>query len=136
MAAQVQVWQGQFPPPDAIERYERVQPGAFNRIIAMAEFAQATQAADTKRAHDNVAGDTRRAQWLGFAVAVLAIVAASGCAIAGAYTGRLQIFWVAGALLSMPVMAVANTLVQSARTPSAKDILKAAQTAATTVPKS
>ena len=136
MAAQVQVWQGQFPPPDAIERYEKVQPGAFNRIIAMAELAQATQATDTKRAHDNLAGDTRRGQWLGFAVAVLAIAAASVCAVVGALTSHSQLFWVAVAFLSLPVMAVANTLVQSARTPSAKNILKAAQAIPTTAPKS
>ena len=34
---EVQVWQGQFPPPDAVEKYEAVLPGAFDRIVAMAE---------------------------------------------------------------------------------------------------
>jgi uncharacterized membrane protein len=50
VAAQVQLWQGQFPPPDALERYEKLLPGAFNRMMVMAETAQTNQAADIKRA--------------------------------------------------------------------------------------
>ena len=33
----VQLWQGQYPPPEAIEHYEKVLPGSFDRMIAMAE---------------------------------------------------------------------------------------------------
>ncbi len=60
--AQLHVWEGQFPPPEAIERYERILPGAFDRIIAMAEASQQAQSADTKRAHDYAQADTRRGQ--------------------------------------------------------------------------
>src|ERR1700722_7370195 len=31
-----QSWQGPYPPPHAIERYERALPGFFDRIVSMA----------------------------------------------------------------------------------------------------
>jgi len=77
--AQLHVWEGQFPPPEAIERYERVLPGAFDRIIAMAEASQRAQSADTKRAHHYAQADTRRGQWLGAATTWTAMGAALGC---------------------------------------------------------
>src|SRR5947208_2283302 len=39
----VQIWQGQYPPPESVEHYEKVLPGSFDRMIAMAERLQAAQ---------------------------------------------------------------------------------------------
>ncbi|HUC12454.1 MAG TPA: DUF2335 domain-containing protein, partial [Stellaceae bacterium] len=33
----VRLWQAPYPPPEAIERYEKVLPGSFDRMIKMAE---------------------------------------------------------------------------------------------------
>jgi uncharacterized membrane protein len=118
--AQLHVWEGQFPPPEAVERYEKIQPGAFDRIIAMAEAAQRAQSADTKRAHDYAQADTRRGQWLGAATTWLAIGAALGCVIIARNS------WVAVAFLSVPVMAVAKSLIESAKSPSTGQISDAA----------
>lgn len=106
----LQAWQGPYPPPDAIERYERVLPGAFDRILTMAERVQAAQIEDTKRAQDYLRDDVRRGHWLSTGVTCLAIVGAIVCAGQGWP-------WVAAALVSVPVMAVARALVEVARGP-------------------
>ena len=104
----LQIWQGQYPPPDAVEHYERVLPGSFDRMIGMAERLQAAQIDGTKRGQDYTRDDTRRGHWLGFAIAVLAMLGAFGCL-------ELKYPWVATVFLSVPVMAVAKALIESAR---------------------
>jgi uncharacterized membrane protein len=111
----IQIWQGQFPPPEAIERYERVQAGCFDRILGMAERLQMAQLEQTKRAHDYTQTDMRRGQWLGFSATVLSMISACACSVVGAEWGAPGAFWVAGALVSVPVMAVAKALVDSSR---------------------
>lgn len=105
---QTRLWQGQFPPPEAIERFEKVLPGAFDRLITMAEHLQAAQVEEDKRAHDYTRADARRGHWLGFTSTVLAIVASVGVTIAG-YP------WIGVALVSVPVMGVAKALIDSTR---------------------
>lgn len=129
-AAQILLWQGQFPPPDAVERYEKVHPGAFARILEMAEFAQRTQADDTKRAHNFAQADTRRAQYLGAATTTIALFCAVGCGVFGAMIDSTGLLLLAGSFVSVPVMAVGKVLVESARAPTAKEILKAGVSAA------
>ena len=38
---QVQTWQSPYPPPEHIKEYEKILPGTFDRILKMAEQAQA-----------------------------------------------------------------------------------------------
>jgi uncharacterized membrane protein len=101
----VQLWQGQYPPPEAIEHYEKVLPGSFDRMIAMAERLQAAQIDESRRAHDHTHADNRRGQWLGFSAAVSAML----CALAAL---ALNNPWVAAAFISVPVMGVAKVLVE------------------------
>ena len=122
---QVQVWQGQFPPPDAVERYEQVLPGAFDRIMTMAERQQEASIAGSAEARRYLREDSRRGHWLGWLVTVVALVCALVCAILGQP-------WVAGMLVAVPVMGVAKALVDSARTPSPPKL--SARTPATTKP--
>ena len=103
---QVQSWQGPFPPPDAIRSYEETLPGAFDRILKMAEEAQRAQRHSVFSAQELAAADTRRGQCLGAAITALAMVGAAVCAWIGQP-------WVAGGFLSVPVMAVAKALVDS-----------------------
>ena len=115
----VQLWQGQYPPPEAIEHYEKVLPGAFDRMIAMAERLQAAQIEESRRAHDYAHSDNRRGNWLGFSATVIAMICALG-ALAFNYPS------VAGAFISVPVLGVARALIESARRSSPIDLLAAA----------
>jgi len=103
-------WSGPYPPPDAVERHEAVLPGAFNRIIAMAEQLQSAQIAQSQKALEYSYLNGRRGHWLGFAITVLAFGGAFFCA-------WISSPWVAGAFLSIPVMAVAKALIDAAKAP-------------------
>lgn len=86
--SQVQLWQGQFPPPDAVKSYEAILPGSFDRMIKMAERLQEAQIEETKRAQDYTAVDARRGQWLGFTASALAVLGAVGLTLSAAVTGH------------------------------------------------
>jgi Predicted membrane protein (DUF2335) len=105
--AQLQAWQGQYPPPDAIERYEKVLPGSFDRMITMAEELQAAQIGESGRVVGYTNAASRRGHYLGAGTMVVAM----GCALAALYLGN---GWVAGAFLTLPVMGVAKSLGDSA----------------------
>lgn len=113
---QIQVWQGQFPPPEAIERYEQVMPGAFDRLMKMAELQQAASISANSEARTLLSSDTRRGHWLGFSVTCAAMACALVCAI-------VREPWVAGIFLSVPVLSVAKALIDSAKGSTATQTL-------------
>jgi len=109
VSVQSEIWQGQFPPPDAIERYEVVLPGSFDRLFRMTERrleAEIEAAGDLRGAQRF---NIRRGQLLGAGVTVLAMLGAVGCV-------ALHQPWVAGAFLAVPVMSVAKALIDSTKT--------------------
>lgn len=106
VSQQVQVWQGQFPPPEAIERYVAVQPDSFDRIIKMAERQQESAIDAAAKVQGYQHRDTKRGQYLGFAVTFAAVIGA-------AYCGMTDHVVVAVALVSIPVMTVARALIDS-----------------------
>ena len=106
-----QHWTGAYPPPEAVERYERVLQGSFNRMVTMAEQLQAQQISQAYFVLRNTQRDNRRGHWLGFLTTILAMVCALGCLF-------LDYPWVAFAFVSIPVMAVAKALVESAKAPT------------------
>lgn len=116
-----QHWAGAYPPPEAVERYERVLRGSFNRMVTMAEQLQAQQISQAYFVLRNTQRDNRRGHWLGFLTTILAMVCALGCLF-------LDYPWVALAFVSIPVMAAANALVESAKAPTTTE-LKAAKKA-------
>jgi len=105
IAAQVSFWQGQFPPPEAVRTYDEVHPGAWDRIIRMAEKQQDAVISASDKAMDYQQKDTRRGQILGAFVTLACIGGAIYCAIIGQP-------WVAGGLVAVPVMAVPIALIQ------------------------
>ena len=105
---QVTQWQGQFPPPEAVEVYERLHPGAFDRMLTMAEYAQASQVASVEAVNQNIKADAQRGSYLGAAVTVLAMAGAFACA----YIGQP---WVATAFIGVPVISVARSLIETSR---------------------
>jgi hypothetical protein len=90
-----------------------------NRMVSMAEQLQAAQIEEARRIHELTRLDSRRGQWLGWSTTVLAMGGAMGCLYFG-YP------WVAAPFLSVPVMAVAKALVESAKSQSPAEIIKAA----------
>ena len=104
---QVQLWQGQFPPPEAVEHYEKLLPGVFHRIVTMAEQQSSASIQGTAEARTLLRSDMARGQWLGWSVAVLAIVGAVLLGITNHPT-------VAAVLVAVPVMSVAIALVNGA----------------------
>lgn len=113
--AQVKLWQGQFPSPEAIEQYERASPGSFDRIITMAEKAQEAAIEAGREARRFQQKDVQRGHWLGAVVAILAITGAVICAY-------LNQPLVAGALVAVPVMSVAKALIDTVKLPAISKI--------------
>jgi uncharacterized membrane protein len=103
----IQVWAGQFPPPEIVERYEALEAGTFSRLISMAERAQFAQIAAAEEGRRFQRDDTRRGHYLGFTLATISVVAGVICAY-------LKQPVVAGLCLGVPVLAVARSLIDSA----------------------
>jgi hypothetical protein len=108
--ASMNLWQGQFPPPEAIERFEAVLPGSFDRIIKMTEDRLAAEIKSSQGGLAAQVADVRRGHYLGAVVTGGAMVAAVICAL-------IQQPVVAVAFLAVPVMSVANSLIETWRTP-------------------
>jgi uncharacterized membrane protein len=121
----VQIWNGEYPPPEASKVYESLAPGAFDRMMKMAERRLEAQIKETERAQDYTQKDTRRAHWMGAITHVIAVIGALVCVALGVEFKNSSVFWVAGALVGLPVMAVAKSFVDSVKQPSTKDILDA-----------
>ena len=79
----MQSWQGPYPPPEAIERYEKSLPGTFDRILSMAERMEAAQIAQSADALRSQANDVRRAHYLGAGLGAFAIAGAIVMGFAG-----------------------------------------------------
>jgi uncharacterized membrane protein len=114
------VWQSPYPPPDAAERFEKLCPGAFNRMLTMAEKAQDASIEANKEARDNLKADTRRGHWLGWLATMGAIGGAAFCASIGQP-------WVAAALVGVPVLSVAKALVDATKAKSTPIVAQQAQ---------
>ena len=104
---QVQQWQYPYPPPEDIKEYEAVLPGAFDRMMKMAE-----QAIDSERIEKE---SLRVNSMTGTLFGGLITIAAMACSLVCVFRGA---FWVAGAFLSVPVMSVAKAFIESTRSPS------------------
>jgi uncharacterized membrane protein len=117
LAAAQQTWTGPYPPPEAAERFEKLLPGSFNRILTMAEQTQAAQIRINEKAQGYLRDDTRRGHWLGWTSTVLAMIGAAVCAL-------VHEPWVAGLFLSVPVLAVGQALVETTKAPKPTEALK------------
>lgn len=106
---QMQHWQGPYPPPEAVERYEKILPGTFDRMIKMAEQLQSAQIEEAKEIRKMTHADQKRGNYLGFLTAVGAMVGGLVCL-------KLDSPWLGAVFLSVPVMGVAKALVESSLT--------------------
>jgi hypothetical protein len=85
-----------------------VLPGAFDRILTMAEKQQDAGIAEAMRATAYRRGDIRRAHYLGAAVAGGAMI----CSLIALHMGSPI---VAGAFLTVPVFSVARAIFETVR---------------------
>ena len=74
----VSAYKGPLPPPEILQKYNDIEPGLADRIVKMAE----AQALHRQGLESGVilerARSERQGQWLGFAVAMVAIVGSFG----------------------------------------------------------
>jgi hypothetical protein len=110
--AQMQMWQGPYPPPDAVERYEKLLPGSFHRILTMAENMQAAQIKQSGDAQTYTQRDSRRATWLGWSIGAMAVAGAITCAY-------LQYPILAAAFLALPLLGLGKVIIESTKQQSA-----------------
>lgn len=82
-ANQVEVssFEGPLPHPQIIYGYEKVVSGSADRIIKMAENNQAHRITWEKNALNASISSTKRSQWMGFGLSLVAICAATFLAI-------------------------------------------------------
>lgn len=116
-----QAFQGPIPPPDTLQRYDLIIPGAAERILAMAESETAHRHLQEDQAMQaNISAQQKQldiaelqtksvfrsdtvGQFLGFAVSLLSI----GGAVYLALNGQP---WVASALVGLPLAGVIRAL--------------------------
>lgn len=65
---------GPLPPPDALDHYERILPGAAERILRMAEIEGEERRANVAKLVSTETKVEKRGQLMAFAVAVLGLV--------------------------------------------------------------
>lgn len=102
-----QQWSGPMPPPAMLEEFDRVVPGAAERILALTERETGHRIEWEKKALDANVGESRRGQWLGAGISALAVTGAVWTALAGVH------YAVPIALVGVPVMAIARAIVDS-----------------------
>lgn len=96
-------YSGPLPPPSAMAEYERVLPGAAERILVMAEKAAAHHQAIDVQAQKLIGQDVLRGQLLGFSIAAAGLLvsgyaiykgypAVAGAIVAAIMTGGVGVF--------------------------------------------
>ena len=102
-------WQGPIPPPALIQQYDQVIENGAERIMRMAEQAQA---AEIEMGRAWVA-ENRRGQWLGACVSMIALILAAALGAFGLYSAApLGFYILPAALVSVPVFAVVRAIVR------------------------
>jgi len=86
------LYSGPLPPPSLLAKFEEIQPGLVERIVAMAEKqAQHRQSLEIKKTEAIIAdqragrGEARLGQILGFLIGIVAIIAGAYAATVGAH---------------------------------------------------
>lgn len=80
----VRKFSGPIPPPETVEAYDRIYPGAAQIIIGMSQKEQDSRLAITERtANENIAY-AKRGQWMAFSLAIFAMLTG----LAAAYMGH------------------------------------------------
>lgn len=76
MVMRSEMYSGPIPPPEALARYEEVQPGAADRILTMAEKQQEHRMALETKAIGGQVDQSKRGQLFGFILVFVCIAVA------------------------------------------------------------
>jgi uncharacterized membrane protein len=72
-----QKFSGPLPPPELLEGYERILPGAADRILKMAELAQEEDNRQVVLGNDHSRKANTRGQWLSFSILMTSLCIAA-----------------------------------------------------------
>jgi hypothetical protein len=92
MVIRGEMYSGPIPPPEALARYEEIQPGAADRIIKMAEKQQEHRMSLETKAIGGQIDQSKRGQIFGFIAILLCIGVAVFFAVAFDMTTFAEIF--------------------------------------------
>jgi uncharacterized membrane protein len=104
-------WSGALPRPEDFAKYNAIVPDAAERILAMAEKEQEHRIVLENQIVPSNASAGKRGQWLGAAIASLALILAAVTALVGAP------WMVSVALVGVPILSVARSLVTAFKAP-------------------
>ncbi len=76
MAMEQKSFQGPIPPPEDLQGYEEVLPGASNRIVTMAEENSKHRRSMEKTIIEGNISLSKRGQWMGFFLAIFFVLIA------------------------------------------------------------
>lgn len=79
----VTAWQGPVPPPAAAEAYERIHPGAFDRMLTMAEEESKYRRGRETAELSEHAASVRTGMRFAFVLTLSAFICATVCACVG-----------------------------------------------------
>lgn len=79
-AMQMTAWNGALPPPDMAKAYEELSPGAFSRLLSMAEEEAKSRRALTEKSQDAYVKSVHRGLSFAFILTMSAFVGAVACA--------------------------------------------------------
>lgn len=100
-------WSGPLPPPEALAKFNEVVPNGAERIMAMAEIEQRHRIDYETTGINASVTETRRGQWLGASISLIAIVGAIISII-------LEAHWaVSCALVGVPILGIIKAIVNS-----------------------
>lgn len=99
---------GPLPPPADFEHYERICPGAADRILKVMEGEQAHRQELTRKLAETEAMNAKRALPIGGAVALLAVCGATLVGLFGAWEAAV-------ALVGIPLAAIVRAFIAPSR---------------------
>ena len=102
-----QQWSGPLPPPAALEHFNAILPNGAERIVSMVEREQAHRLGLESALLKATAGDTKRGHWLGGAISLASIAAATWTAYIGAHPT------VSIALVGLPIAVLVQAIIRS-----------------------
>lgn len=104
--AQLQQWSGPLPAPADLEKFNQIIPNGADRIVAMAEKEQEHRIEYEKVGLSATISESRRGQYLGSVVSLIAVIGAIYAAHIGAHWS------VSIALVGVPVLGLVRAIIR------------------------
>ncbi|EKN6031118.1 DUF2335 domain-containing protein [Yersinia enterocolitica] len=98
---QISMFQGPLPPPQMLSQYEKILPGAAERIFSLTEREQAARHGIQDKAINGAIGKDRRGQWMAYSITLFILV----IAVVFAWRGDK---WFAGTLITLDLIGLAS----------------------------